>query len=96
LYGCNKCDFSGDTFGKHPRFVGYQRYLPVNDPRRNKTTPGLSFLRAERSAAPEDRSYADYIRDGTAAERDGGIVNGIYFLNCICTVKNNIFIYVQV
>ena len=36
LAGCSKCDFPGRTFARTSVYEGWRRYLPHDDPRRNR------------------------------------------------------------
>ena len=57
----------------------------------------MEFISAENRSAPLDRTYAEYIRDGEAAARTGGHVNGVKgiwvfdalpYASHICVIKD--------
>ena len=75
LQGCNACNFPGVWFGHGKSgsvvYPYYSRYLDINDPRRLKRPlrvphcNAMYNLRTEVDIAPVDKSYANYIRDGS-------------------------------
>ena len=75
LQGCNACNFPGVWFGHGKSgsvvYPSYSRYLDLNDPRRLKRPLRVPYCNAmynlatEVEVAPVDKSYANYIRDGS-------------------------------
>jgi hypothetical protein len=72
LAGCNACQFPGFRFANTSVYPFYSRYLPADDTRRFKRplrVPNSSLmynLEKEESEKPAERSYAEYIHNGTA------------------------------
>jgi len=79
--GCSKCDFPGRTFARTCVYDGWRRYLSAGDIRRNKMNGIRSLLQyhcEERAPPPQDRTYAFYKTNGTAAiENNGEPSNGV-------------------